>query len=125
MLIIRQDPRTSPFPSRQGTSDRPLGLAAGENPITVVLMGPAVQLLAEDTDEIVDIDILENTCLRSNISRFPFFSYAAGPQPALQDGFAATEGTLDVARQAMTRAERVLVFSEGIHMAARKTFYIY
>jgi hypothetical protein len=28
----------------------------------------------------------------------------------LQDGFAATEGTLDVARQAMTRAERVLVF---------------
>ena len=58
VLIIQRDPRTSALP-RQALRIA-LGLAAGENPITgVVLMGPAVQLLAEDTDEIVDIDILE------------------------------------------------------------------
>lgn len=109
VLIIRQDPRTSALPVE--ALRIALGLAAGENPITVVLMGPAVQLLAEDTDEIVDIDILEKYLPSFEHLQIPFLLvHPAGPRPALQDGFAATEGTLDVARQAMMRAERVLVF---------------
>ena len=53
VLIIREDPRTSARPVE--ALRIALGLAAGENPITVILMGQAVQLLAEDTDDIVDI----------------------------------------------------------------------
>ena len=33
-----------------------LGIVAGENEVVFVLRGPAVQLLAEDTDELVDGD---------------------------------------------------------------------
>jgi hypothetical protein len=33
-----------------------LGVVAGENPVTVVLAGPAVHLLDEDTDDLVDGD---------------------------------------------------------------------
>ncbi len=33
-----------------------LGVVAGENRVTIVLMGPAVHLLDEDTDELMDGD---------------------------------------------------------------------
>lgn len=33
-----------------------LGIAAGENPVTIVLTGPAVHLLDADTDDLVDGD---------------------------------------------------------------------
>lgn len=108
-LIIRQNPLTSALPVE--ALRIALGLAAGENPITVILMGPAVQLLAEDTDEIVDIDILEKYLPSFEHLGIPFLLvHAPGPRPALQEGFAVTEGTMATARQAMTAADRVLVF---------------
>lgn len=109
VLIIRQDPRTSAVPVE--ALRIALGLAAGENPMTVVLVGPAVLLLAEDTDEIVDIDILEKYLPSFEHLQIPFLLVQdPGPQPALLDGFAVTDGTLESARQAMTAADRVLVF---------------
>ena len=33
-----------------------LGVVAGENPVRIVLIGPAVHLLDEDTDDLVDGD---------------------------------------------------------------------
>lgn len=108
-LVIRQNPLTSALPVE--ALRIALGLAAGENPITVILMGPAVQLLAEDTDDIVDIDILEKYLPSFEHLGIPFLLvHAPGPRPALQEGFAATEGTMAVARRAMTAADRVLVF---------------
>lgn len=109
VLIIRQDPRTSALPVE--ALRIALGLAAGENPITVVLMGSAVLLLAEDTDEIVDIDILEKYLPSFEHLQIPFLLVQApGPRPVLQEGFAVTDGTLESARRAMTAADRVLVF---------------
>ena len=109
VVIVREDPRTSPRPVE--ALRIALGLAAGENPITVILIGPAVQLLAEDTDDIVDIEILEKYLPSFEHLRIPFvLIFPAGPSPVLQDGFAVTVGSFESAQQAISAADRVLVF---------------
>jgi hypothetical protein len=109
LLIIREDPRASPRPVE--ALRIALGLAAGENPITVILMGQAIHLLAEETDDIVDIEILEKYLPSFEHLRIPFILiFPPGPRPELQDGFAATVGSSDSAQQAIVAADRVLVF---------------
>ncbi|HQW89351.1 MAG TPA: hypothetical protein PK478_05860 [Nitrospira sp.] len=109
VLIIREDPRTSARPVE--ALRIALGLAAGENPITVILMGQAVQLLAEDTDEIVDNEILEKYLPSFEHLQIPFILVLpSGPAPELQEGFAVTAGSSESARLAMAAADRVLVF---------------
>jgi hypothetical protein len=54
VVLISEDPRVS---HRANEAMRiGLGIVAGENEVVFVLRGPAVQLLAEDTDELVDGD---------------------------------------------------------------------
>ena len=54
LVLISQDPRTS---HRANEALRiALGVVAGENEVHVVLAGPAVHLLDEDTDDLVDGD---------------------------------------------------------------------
>jgi predicted peroxiredoxin len=54
LVLVSEDPRTS---HRANEALRiALGVVAGENPVTIVLTGPAVHLLDEDTDELVDGD---------------------------------------------------------------------
>ena len=54
LVVVAEDPRTS---HRAHEAIRiALGVAAGENPVTIVLTGPAAHLLDADTDEMVDGD---------------------------------------------------------------------
>lgn len=54
VVLISEDPRAS---HRANEAMRiALGVVAGENPVTIVLTGPAVHLLDEDTDDLVDGD---------------------------------------------------------------------
>jgi len=54
LVIISEDPRVS---HRANEAMRiALGVVAGENPVRIVLAGPAVHLLDEDTDDLVDGD---------------------------------------------------------------------
>lgn len=54
VVLISEDPRVS---HRANEAMRiALGVVAGENPVTIVLAGPAVHLLDEDTDDLVDGD---------------------------------------------------------------------
>ena len=54
LVIISEDPRVS---HRANEAMRiALGVVAGENPVRIVLTGPAVHLLDEDTDDLVDGD---------------------------------------------------------------------
>ena len=54
LVIISEDPRAS---HRANEAMRiALGVVAGENPVHIVLSGPAVHLLDEDTDDLVDGD---------------------------------------------------------------------
>jgi hypothetical protein len=108
-LVIRDDPRQSHRPVE--ALRIALGLAAGENPITVVLIGQAVHLLAEETDDIVDVEILEKYLPSFQHLAIPFVLIPpAGSSPDLQDGFAVTIGSTDSAQRAMAEADRVLVF---------------
>lgn len=109
LLLIRRDPRTSALPVE--ALRIALGLAAGEHPITVVLVGPAVQLLANNREEILDLDILEDYLASCGHLHIPFLLVQGQePRPALQEGFSVTEGTLESTGQAMRAADRVLVF---------------
>lgn len=57
VVVIRADPRQS---GRAVEALRiALGLGAGENPLTVILLDNAPLLLSEDTEDIVDGEILE------------------------------------------------------------------
>ena len=108
-LIIRVDPLTSAVPVE--ALRIAFGLAAGENPITVILMGSAVHLLAEESDDIIDLEILEKYLPSFEHLQIPFILvYPSGPRPDIQEGFAVTVGTVDSAREAMEAADRVLVF---------------
>jgi hypothetical protein len=54
IVIISEDPRAS---HRANEAMRiALGVVAGENAVDIVLAGPAVHLLDEDTDDLVDGD---------------------------------------------------------------------
>ena len=54
LVLISEDPRSS---HRANEALRiALGIAAGENEVTVVLTGPAVHLLDAETDDLVDGD---------------------------------------------------------------------
>jgi len=54
VVIISEDPRVS---HRANEALRiALGVVAGENDVDIVLAGPAIHLLDEDTDELVDGD---------------------------------------------------------------------
>ena len=54
LIIISEDPRRSP---RANEAMRiALGVAAGKNEVRIVLAGPALHLLDEDTDELADGD---------------------------------------------------------------------
>lgn len=54
LVLISEDPRSS---HRANEALRiALGIAAGENEVTIVLTGPAVHLLDGDTDDLVDGD---------------------------------------------------------------------
>ena len=54
LVVISEDPRVS---HRANEAMRiALGVVAGENEVDIVLSGPAVHLLDEDTDDLVDGD---------------------------------------------------------------------
>jgi hypothetical protein len=54
LVVIGEDPRSS---HRGNEALRiALGIAAGQTPVTIVLLGPAIHLLDEDADDLVDGD---------------------------------------------------------------------
>jgi len=54
VVVVSEDPRVS---HRANEAIRiALGVVAGETPVRIVLAGPAVHLLDEDTDDLVDGD---------------------------------------------------------------------
>ena len=56
-VVIQEDPRSTHRPVE--ALRIALGLVAGSHDATVILLGEAVRLLTKDTDDIIDIDILE------------------------------------------------------------------
>ena len=90
-----------------------LGIVAGETPLDIVLTGPAVHLLDEDTDDLVDGDDIGK--FRTALKKFgiPFHvekdAVPAGPSWNA-DGHPVTPITPDGIAALVAKAKRFIVF---------------
>jgi predicted peroxiredoxin len=111
LVVISEDPRVS---HRANEAMRiALGVVAGENEVTVVLTGPAVHLLDDDTDDLVDGDDIAR--FRAALQKLAIpFHVAAEAIPAgadwNADGHPVIPVTADAIAELARRARRYLVF---------------
>lgn len=87
-----------------------LGLCAGDHETTVVLLGRSPLLLMEDTEKIVDVDILEKYLPSFKHLSVPFLVEPGTVMDALSDGFSVTTRTADEIRRFIRTVERSLIF---------------
>lgn len=87
-----------------------LGLCAGDHETTVVLLGLSSRLLMQDTEEIVDVDILEKYLPSFIHLSVPFIVEPGTVTDVWSDDFSVTTQTSDEIRQLVRTVDRSLVF---------------
>jgi sulfur relay (sulfurtransferase) DsrF/TusC family protein len=87
-----------------------LGLYAGDHNLTVVLLGQAPLLLDEDTDEIIDVDILEKYLPSFKQLSIPFVVEEGTVLGVGVNGFSVTTLPVDEIRHLVRSVDRSLVF---------------
>lgn len=78
--------------------------------MTVVLLGRAPHLLMEDTEEIIDVDILEKYLPSFKHLSVPFIVELGTEMAAWSDRFSVTARTAPEIRQLIRTVDRSLVF---------------
>jgi len=110
LVVISEDPRVS---HRANEAMRiALGVVAGDNEVHVVLTGPAVHLLDEDTDDLVDGDDIAK--FRAALKKLGVTFHVEGALPTAP-GWNADRHPVDSVSRAqiaalVPRATRYLVF---------------
>lgn len=84
-VVIQEDPRKTHRPVE--ALRIALGLAAGAHTTTVVLLGEAFRLLTEETDDIIDVDILEKYLPSIEQLEIPFILQQTVRVPQIRDEF--------------------------------------
>jgi len=107
-VVISEDPRTTARPVE--ALRIALGLCAGDHETTVVLLGPAPTLLMEDSEEIIDVDVLEKYLPSFKHLAVPFIVEAGTVMDVWSDDFSVTTRTVDEIRQFVRSADRSLIF---------------
>jgi hypothetical protein len=87
-----------------------LGLCAGDHETTVILLGRAPFLLMENTDEIVDVDILEKYLPSFKHLSIPFIVEPGTAMDAWSDDFSVTTRTVDEIRHFIRTVDKSLIF---------------
>jgi hypothetical protein len=87
-----------------------LGLCAGDHLTTVVLLGRASTLLGEDTEDIIDVDVLEKYLPSFKQLGVPFVIATGATMTTSPEGFCITFRTSDEIRQIVRSADRSLIF---------------
>ena len=87
-----------------------LGLCAGDHVTTVVLLGLSSRLLMQDTEEIVDVDVLEKYLPSFKHLSVPFIVEPGTVTDVWSDDFSVTTQTSDEIRQLVRTVDRSLVF---------------
>jgi hypothetical protein len=87
-----------------------LGLCAGEHETTVILLDQAPLLLTEETDDIVDVDILEKYLPSLSQLQVPFMVEAGSFHKPLRAEFAVSPVSAEEIRGFLRTADRSLVF---------------
>lgn len=107
-VVISEDPRTTARPVE--ALRIALGLCAGDHETTVVLLGPASTLLMEDSEEIIDVDVLEKYLPSFKHLAVPFIVEVGTAMDMWSDDFSVTTRTVDEIRQFVRSADRSLIF---------------
>jgi sulfur relay (sulfurtransferase) DsrF/TusC family protein len=87
-----------------------LGLCAGEHETTVILLARAPVLLTEDTEDIIDVDILEKYLPSLSQLHVPFLIEAGSFTEPLRDEFTVSPLSRDEIRGFLRSADCSLVF---------------
>ena len=87
-----------------------LGLCAGDHETTVILLGLSSRLLMQDTEEIVDVDILEKYLPSFKQLSVPFIVEPGTVTDVWSDDFSLTTQTSDEIRRLVRTVDRSLVF---------------
>jgi sulfur relay (sulfurtransferase) DsrF/TusC family protein len=87
-----------------------LGLCAGEHETTVILLDQAPLLLTEETDDIIDVDILEKYLPSLSQLRVPFLVEAGAFEKPLRPEFTVSPVSPEEIRGFLRTADRSLVF---------------
>ena len=87
-----------------------LGLSAGSHQTTVVLIGEAARLLSEDTDDIIDSDILEQYLPSLNQLAVPFVLHSSTSASSIRKEFTARYDTDEKIRALLASMDRTLIF---------------
>jgi hypothetical protein len=107
-VVISEDPHMTARPVE--ALRIALGLCSGDHETTVILLGRASRLLMEDTEGIVDVDILEKYLPSFKHLSVPFFVEAGTAMDAWSDDFSVTTRSADEIRQLIRMVDRSLVF---------------
>jgi sulfur relay (sulfurtransferase) DsrF/TusC family protein len=107
-VVISEDPSVTARPVE--ALRIALGLCAGDHETTVILLGRAPLLLMKDTEEIVDVDILEKYLPSFTHLSVPFIVEPGTVMDAWSDNFSVTTRTADEIRQFIRMVDRSLVF---------------
>ena len=107
-VVISEDPYVTARPVE--ALRIALGLCAGDHETTVVLLGLSSRLLMQDTEEIVDVDILEKYLPSFKHLSVPFIVEPGTVMDAWSDDFSVITRTADEIRQFVRMVDRSLVF---------------
>ena len=107
-VIIQEDPRKTHRPVE--ALRIALGLVAGSHATTVVLLGEAVRLLSEDTDDIIDVDILEKYLPSIEQLEMPFVLETAIDRSQVRPEFLIRYETDENIYSLIQSVDRTLVF---------------
>lgn len=107
-VVIQEDPRTTHRPVE--ALRIALGLVAGAHITTVILLGEAVRLLTDDTDDIIDLDILEKYLPSIEQLEIPFILPKSFDLSTLSGEFSARCESEDVVAAVLQSMDCTLVF---------------
>ena len=109
-VVIQEDPRKTHRPVE--ALRIALGLAAGDHTTTVILLGEAVRLLNEDndTDDIIDLDILEKYLPSIEQLKIPFILPQDFDPSALRGNFHIRSEPEHITAGFITSMDCTLVF---------------
>jgi sulfur relay (sulfurtransferase) DsrF/TusC family protein len=107
-VVIQEDPRKTHRPVE--ALRIALGLVAGSHTTTVVLLGEAIRLLSDDTDDIIDIEILEKYLPSVQHLNIPFILQSQTDRSLVRTQFHVTYEPDDAIRSFIQSVDRTLIF---------------
>ncbi len=107
-VVIQEDPRKTHRPVE--ALRIALGLVAGSHATTVILLGDAIHLLSDDTDDIVDSDILEKYLPSIENLDIPFVLQSQADRSIIQKHVPISFQTDEKIRALLQTMDRTLIF---------------